>query len=502
MSTRRRTTAAIALVLALAAVAFAALALGGESEPKDEAARFVPRDALLYLHLASGREGDQQERAAKLARDLPSIAALRDELIGRVAVTGGDFDFQADVRPWLGDEAAVALSGTNAGDARSLLVLKVGDEKAARAFATRVTDGGTAAQLKDGFVLVGAPDLVAKGVAARTDEASALAGAPAYRELREGLDAARLVHGYASAPGVQALLGGQLSVLAGLPGARNLGASGFSVSVEEERARFAVRSLAPERVAGVRPDCARPPAQAAEVKAPADSLAYLGLARADCALRAFISDPTSQFGSELRRLSLRAKKGAPVDLGSEVLPLLRGGSSVTVNNGRDGAPVATLLSSSVDATRARDVMARLQPGLAALFDPEQVGAAPGFEAVKVDGVDALTAALAPGLEISYAVFEAKLAISTALDGIARARKGEGLKDSADYKLLLGDRPDRASSVLFLDLDKLLAIGDQIGLAEEPVYQAIREDLRKIGAAGAVTAREGKFTTTELLLRTP
>ena len=49
----------------------------------------------------------------------------------------------------------------------------------------------------------------------------------------------------------------------------------------------------------------------------------------------------------------------------------------------------------------------------------------------------MTASLTPALQLSYAALDGDLIVSTALSGIADAKKGEHLDQSADFKRVLG-----------------------------------------------------------------
>jgi hypothetical protein len=144
----------------------------------------------------------------------------------------------------------------------------------------------------------------------------------------------------------------------------------------------------------------------------------------------------------------------------------------------------------------------MQPALIRLLGGRELGSAPSFGAADVEGVTAATANLAPGLELSYAAWDGRLVVSTALAGIAAARKAKGLSENDGFEDVLGDRPDTLSALLFLDLNQLLTLGEQAGLAEDPRYLALRDDLQKLRAAGAVLSREGEFTTAELTFQIP
>ena len=166
------------------------------------------------------------------------------------------------------------------------------------------------------------------------------------------------------------------------------------------------------------------------------------------------------------------------------------------------SPAITLILDDVDEAEALDLLARLQPVLIHLLQPQEFGQAPTFGSAEVAGITAATAQLAPGLELSYAAWDDRLVVSTSLQGIRETRRAEGLSGEDAFESVLGDRPSEFSALLFLDLNQLLALGEQAGLAEDPRYLAVRDDLQKLRAAGAVLSREEKFTTAELTFQIP
>ncbi len=184
------------------------------------------------------------------------------------------------------------------------------------------------------------------------------------------------------------------------------------------------------------------------------------------------------------------------------MPLLEHRGAVIARPGKV-APVLTFVLDDVEEEQALDVLSRLQPALIRLVGSEELGQAPTFGAAEVAGVTAVTAHLAPGLELSYAAWDGRLVVSTALEGIAAIRKGEGLPGTDGFDAVLSDRPPVVSALVFLDLNQLLTLGEQAGLAEDPRYLAVRDDLQKLRAAGAVVSREEEnFTTAELIFQIP
>jgi hypothetical protein len=237
-------------------------------------------------------------------------------------------------------------------------------------------------------------------------------------------------------------------------------------------------------------------------KAAAEPAAVLGLSRVECLIREVIEAPgESRTGRTLRDFLAGVQRTDGVNLQRELLPLLQGETELIVSPG-DPAPVITLVIDGVDERKALAVLGRLQPAILRLLRPQRLGRAASFDATRVDGVTALTADLSPGLEVSYAVFDEKLVASTSLKGIEAAREEKGPDESDDFDLVLGDRPDEPSAVLFLDLDKLLALADQVGLGGNPAYLAVRDDLQKLGAIGAFISREEEDIDAELLFKNP
>ena len=115
-------------------------------------------------------------------------------------------------------------------------------------------------------------------------------------------------------------------------------------------------------------------------------------------------------------------------------------------------------------------------------------------------MNVVTSSLTAGLQLNYAAFDGDLVVSNSVDGVAAARKGQHLDQTATSRPCSGTGRRSPSALVFFDLEKLLALADQAGLSSNPTYSAVRDDLQKIGAAGIVLAREGKDIDAELRLK--
>ena len=313
-----------------------------------------------------------------------------------------------------------------------------------------------------------------------------LAITPEYEELIEGLPDQRLATLYLSRSAAQSLKAVD----------RSIAAVAASADVDGDTMRVVARA---RHLAGPGPCAASTGDELVEVADPKAAF-YVELPSMTCALRALgqrfkgVDDAIGEFGRA-------AQRQGGVSFEKELLPLLDHRGALVASPGK-GAPVITFILDDVDEETALDVLARLQPALIHLLGSEELGQAPTFGSAEVAGVTAATAQLAPGLELSYAAFDERLVVSTALQGIAAVKRGEGLPGEDGFDAVLSDRPDSLSALLFLDLNQLLTLGEQAGLAEDPRYLAVRDDLQKLRAAGAVVSREEDFTTAELTFQIP
>ena len=117
----------LALVAAIALIAVPDLPCGwpggGECAPDDEAIALVPGDSTAYVHVVTARSAEQYEQAEALAERFPTVI---QQVVDRLpAPRGASFDYQRDVAPWLGGEAALALVPAGGGKPRTTVLLEV-----------------------------------------------------------------------------------------------------------------------------------------------------------------------------------------------------------------------------------------------------------------------------------------------------------------------------------------------------------------------------------------
>ena len=313
-----------------------------------------------------------------------------------------------------------------------------------------------------------------------------LADAPGFAALLDGLPSQRLATLHLAGPAV--------AFLRSLDGTVAAAAAAADVDGDNMHVRVRVRH---EGEAG---RCAAIQGEDLTGIADPEAALYLEVPSIACALRA-LAERVRGVDSALTRFGRIAQRRGGVSVEDELLPLLDQRGALIASPGED-APSLTLVVDEVDEEEALDVLSRLQPALIDLLGARGLGQPTTFDAAEVEGITAVTAQVAPGLELSYAAWDRRLVVSTALAGIASVRRASGLPGTDGFEAVLDERPDELSALVFLDLNQLLTLGEQAGLAEDPRYLAVRDDLQKLRAAGAVVSREEEFTTAELTFQIP
>src|SRR5438067_1062563 len=144
-------------LLLLATVSVAALAAGcgqGSSAPASgpgDAARAIPAGSLAYLQVDLDHDSAAWQRFTAVGRGFPGWQQLIGTLRGRL--DGGRETFTRHVEPWLGGEAAVAVTSIDAGRGKPNLLVYLAstdDGKAIDAIRSRPDPGRPAGSL-DGY---------------------------------------------------------------------------------------------------------------------------------------------------------------------------------------------------------------------------------------------------------------------------------------------------------------------------------------------------------------
>ena len=430
-------------VLVVGAVILVASLAGGKDEPRDdEAARLVPRNALVYGHATVEPNSDQWRFAGEVVRKLPTLRRLRERALR--SLSGGDraLDFDTAVRPWIGDEAAIALL-PDGRRASSLILVRVADQARARDFlrgagrpreqrhrgVTVRSYGSLATAFVGNFLAIGRPEHVRAAIDTRGG--GSLGDDSLFRSAVRRLEADDpIAYAYASQNGVSRLLrqqGGLVARVGGLLERPGLRAAAASVRAGPNGLRASVSSLLIP-AAGDAPGFE--PTLTAEI--PAGTIAYVGARGLD-----EIFDQLAQVGaagSVERVLGRELGTVGRRTLLRAVQPLL-GRESALVVSPPASLPVISLVVANTSREEGGDVVVALQPLLAQLLRaPSGAAQVPTLVPRRIAGVEAVTLRVSPSLELTYAAFDDKLVVSTSPEGVRRLRTGgKSLEDNPVFR---------------------------------------------------------------------
>jgi hypothetical protein len=505
--------------------------------------------ALLIVAVASGGASEQPpatgavsidssrpavKRASALAGKFPDYPLLRALVTNRLAaIAGGSrtVDFSRQIRPWLGNEAALALLNTQTTTAGSLIVLDVRDHNRAQSFLDRVGarragsyrgtqlrlgGSGTTAAFIQHYLVLGQDASVRAAVDVASGNGTALEASDAYKHAAAGEPADRVLDVYASVAGVRRLLapqGGVLGALGVLLYQPALTGVTVSLSPATGGARVRVHSALDPKLVQLNGGGAGAFAPSLADQFPRGTTLLLELQQLDRNAGPILQAGAAGgivggLGKLLTKLGTAlVAEGVNV---RDVLSIFHGEAAVAIapTAGRTGAaarPSLVIVARTNDEARTRSALAALEVPLAQLFPaPSQgPGQAPTFNDRTVDGVAAHQLALAPGLELDYAVFRGLVVVATSLDGIASViNHGQPITDTADYRTTLTGRPNEVTSLLFADFSQLLRLSEQTGLTRSARFRALRGDLAKVRAVGLSSKGGEADSTAELLLQIP
>ena len=528
LARRRRLAAVTGAAVALIVVLVVVLGLGGAgpAPPATAAASIIPADALAYVNVSLDRGRPAVSQTLTLAAKLPDYPLAAAAVLTRLsAILGGGHavDFATQIRPWLGNEAALALLDTPTSTAGSLIVLSVTDETRARAFlrssgaSSRGTYRGTplvayssATELAfvQGFLVLGQDASVRAAIDVATGATASLASDSTYRRASAGEPAGRVLDAYASVAGVRRLLAPQAGVVGALgdllyqPALQGVT---IALSPAPGGARLQVHSALDPTLAKLSPPATPAFVPTLQNVMPAGAILVLDVTGLDRVAPQVLNAGSAAgvaggIGPLLARLgSALTSEGVNVH---DIVSIFHGETAVAIVPHAQ-SPALVIVARIADTTRVRTELAELEIPLAQLFKPPSSGPGqvPVFNDRQVGGITDHELALSGGLELDYAVSGGLVVISTSSQGIAAvAERDHTLAQDPSFRFVAGQRPARVTSLVYLDFTRLLALGEQTGLTGSARFRALRGDLEKIRAIGLSSTRGPDQSSAELSIR--
>jgi len=496
-----------------------------ECAPSNDTIAYVPRDALLYAHLTVNSSSHQWDLAGNLQGDLPNFTALlQSDTSSLAAPAGRAVDLEHEVLPWARDDLAlIGVPGPRKTTAETYVV-GVGDSAKADQFLASLSPGAKSKQAKAGDATVtvystglatarsgdealfGDVLAVRAALAAQSDQAPRLEGS-GQDAARSELPDVRLAEVYLSRAGVSRMLAGRPGSATQLNTFVDYGATtGMAVSL---RARDdgvevnLVSDLSPQLEAKSPTVFAGLPQFEPGLadEAGPRALGYIGVGDLGNALNEALA--TAGAGAQglagsLRTLAQSLQQQAGVDPLKDLLPAL-GGQAALVAEPTDSVPYASLIVDGVDERKAEDALASLQQPIlrAVRTGGPQV---PTFQSKEIDGVAVHSVQISPTVDLSYAIFDGKLVVSTQPEGISQVRSsGDNLAGTGAYQAAVDRLPERVSALVFLNLDEVLGLAQEAGLAEDPLYASLSEDISHVQSLGLAVRGSDEQLRSELFL---
>jgi Protein of unknown function (DUF3352) len=514
----RRRAALVALILA-AYVAVRAVSLpelpcevplGDECPPGDDAIALVPGDAYVYAHVSLDAGSEQGENAAELIDALPLLATGGGTLLAEELDLPAPDDFLRGSRSWRGDEIGFALLSGGERETLPLTLIEVTEPERAINSLGGIVGPDTEIATVGGFVAIGASAAVRAAAALERQRGKErpLSEDGLADEVRDGLPDERIADVYVSGPGIRRLLAGRAGLASQLDTFTDFGASGgiaAAAVAQEDGLEVELESVLDPKRAERRPSffSAFPsfdPGLADQF--PAAAFAYLAIANPAKTVQLLLRQAASVapgIAEAFDRLNRDLRREGGVDLRRSVLPLLKGQAAAAASPG-NGLPYLSFVFTDVEEERARAAIARLQAPLIAALRPERTGQAPSFGEEKVGDVSVFSVRLSRALDLSYAVFDHKLVVSTNPDGVKRAIEGgQDLQAQEDYQAISSGAPDSVSALVFLDLEGLVRLAERIGLTQIEPYVVFESDIEKLRALGVTIEASDERLTTRLFL---
>jgi hypothetical protein len=496
-----------------------------ECAPSNHTVAYVPANAALYAHVTVNSDSHQWELAQELGDQLPNFTALLQSDTRALSVAGSKpINLSEQVLPWAKDDLTLIAV---AGPAKSVVqayVVGVGDEAKADEFLTAASpggkskqsevDGGTLTVYSNGFAagrfgdraVFGNVAAVRAALDANAGRAPELTGSEQGSPL-ESLPDVRLAEVYLSRVGVERLLAGRGSGASQLNTFVDYGATtgmAASLRVRDDGVELHLNSRLDPKLEQQSPTvfASLPefePALADE--AGPRALGYVGVGELGPAINEALAtagaDAQGLAGS-LRQLAQSLQQEAGVDPLKDLLPALEGQAAL-IAEPTDAVPYATLIVDGVDEERAGEALAALQQPLVRSLSAGGARVA-RFQTREVDGVAVHSVQASPTVELSYAIFDGKLVVSTRPEGISQVRSsGDNLAGTNDFEDTADRLPDRVSALVFLNLEEVLGLAQQAGLAENPLYASLSEDISRVGSLGLAVRGGDDELRSELFL---
>jgi hypothetical protein len=531
------------LVGAVAAGALAVAGCGGGSSSTAASpgviASYVPAGSPVYLEATTDLDGPQWTQIDKLAKLFPAYPKLRAQL--ERSLETGDVNFDADVKPLLGDRAAIGILnipdtsgiqgslttpakgagavGAAAEDTQAVAVVEIADGKEDAMKALLVKGGATAAGEYDDAALYtskdeGAVAAVADGVlvvgdtrpqvekaldAHKAGGDKTLGGTSRFSDAVGKLPADVFGQAYIDLGGIITRAGQSSSELQQL-GLGDYRDAVLAASIAAEPDGVRVKGVVSGAPDGGQSDFT----PSLDAKAPADAIAYLGFDDLSGSVQRIVQQVRASQSEEARKQldSVEAQLPALLGVSLDDLSALASGEQAIVITPSSGTkePGAVLAMQVADGARATATLDSLRGNLPRLV--QMLGAKkplPAWKKVSLaGGVTGWRLPLSPAADAVYGV-DGKLAlVGTSVPAVTAVQRPTApLSDSAAFQKATSGMPDQVTSLAWINIQQVVDSAQRLGALKDAPAETLA-NLRPLKSIAAWTTG-GSEPTFEMLL---
>ncbi len=448
-------------------------------------AAFIPAGSPVYLEMSTDLSSPQWSMARDIATRFPGYGDLMDR--ARESLQKDGLDFERDIRPILGDDAAVGIIDfARQREAPAYIVaIDLADGKEATledlitrgggttevgqyegATIYRQDNGSSYAAIVDGAFLIAATEAdVKRGVDAKRGGASAsMAGSDQLKAAFQGLPDEVLIQGFVDIGSLITTVERQAGTTSASKQLESLGFgsdSSIAISLSTEQDGVRIKAVG-DNFGKVQEDTSYTPRLVE--RASADALAVVGISNTyeigRLALeQAIASDPTT-------RDQLATIRGALGFIGlsvDDLKMLFSGEQIITVE---PGSPVPRIVAGLrvTDGKRAAETLDRVRTQITVLLGSRGGGSVPPFNEVELaDGVKGWRAQVDPKADVVYGVDGDLAIIGSDVEAVKRFQRPDSrLTDDPAYQAATDQMPGKVQSLLWLDVSALVDLAEAQG----------------------------------------
>jgi len=490
----------IAVVLATGLVACGNS--GGKTDEAKKAAALVPQDALAYVNLAVNPSDAQKSDIDGILTKFPKASkktydGLKDDLLTK-AVQNLGLNYEQDVKPWLGDELALAVLPNTPNPSPVGLIKSSDDAKAKTALdkAAASPKFDAAYRIINGYVVVvqkkDAPllDTVARQAG---NSSGSLGSQDKFTRVVNQLSGDRLVTAWADGHALLALAKAQLKSEVGrarvdLSALPDIGSAAADLHAVDSGAVISGLVETPGATGGGE--------MAITNNLPSDSLGAISLWNIGGAFDSVLGAVLKSNPLALGDLQ-KAQQSIGLDLRQDILSWMHGETVIAVGPPTTGpTPDFALLVQATDAAKAQAAVTKISSIL-----EQRLG-------VKLDqkpGPDGSTmyvfpAAIRTGIQPAMALVKDQFILASSADYLTRLTKGGGdFQGSKAFKDTLGSAEPGTQFQLVLQVSSIRQYieGLLTGASKQRYDTEVKPWLDPFSAAAVRVRKDGKLTKVEV-----